>query len=312
MTDRFLITGSSGFLGAAVAAKLCAAGHCVVGIDPAPPADGAAHQHVADDLSDPVRLAGIVEAAKPDRVIHAGGVSGPMVPVPPAEIMAINVAGSINLLQASVAAGVKRFVFCSSISAVGAFTGGPLPDDAPLQPNTPYGASKAAMEQVLRGLVGLIPIELCALRLTAVYGPGRRTANSFHEMIVSARAQRPLPVPAAANSWPYVFIDDAADAVIAAALSPGLSQLSYNVAHPDVVSLQDIADALGEAGCMVQLVPDPALPVVARGTLAVAAAQRDFGFSAAVDHREGVRRVLEAFIGALPRTPPEDSRPLAT
>jgi nucleoside-diphosphate-sugar epimerase len=292
MADRFLITGSSGFLGAAIAAKLCAAGHSVVGIDPASPVSGTRHQHVADDLSDPARLAGILAAAKPDRVIHAGGVSGPMVPVPPAQIMAINVAGSINLLQASVAAGVQRFVFCSSISAVGAFTGGPLPDDAPLHPDTAYGASKAAMDQVLRGLAGRVPMELCALRLTAIYGPGRRTANPFQAMIACARAQRPMAVPPGVNSWPYLFIDDAADAAIAAALAPTLPQLFYNIAHPELVSLQDIATALAEAGHPVQLTPDPNLPVVDRGSLAVAAAQRDFGFAAAVDHKQGIRRML--------------------
>ena len=293
MADRFLITGSSGFLGGAIAARLCAAGHAVVGIDPAPPAYGARYEHVADDLSDPARLAGIVAAARPDRVIHAGGVSGPMVRVPPADIMATNVAGSVNLLQASVAAGVRRFVFCSSISAVGPFTGGPLLDDAPLRPDTPYGASKAAMDQVLRGLAGQVPMSLCALRLTSVYGPGRRTANPFQQMIAAAHADRPMPIPATAQGWPYVFIDDAADAAIAAALASASPQLFYNIAHPELVSLQDIAAALAAEGWPVTLVPDPALPVVPRGTLAVAAAQRDFGFAAAVDHRQGIRRMLD-------------------
>jgi nucleoside-diphosphate-sugar epimerase len=111
-------------------------------------------------------------------------------------------------------------------------------------------------------------------------------------MIACARARRPMTIPAAPNSWPYVFIDDAADAAIAAALSPGLTQLFYNVAHPELVSLQDIAAALAAEGWPVELILDPALPVIPRGTLAVAAAQRDFGFAAAVDHREGIRRML--------------------
>jgi nucleoside-diphosphate-sugar epimerase len=293
MADRFLITGSSGFLGSAIAARLCMAGHAVIGIDPAPPAEGARHDHVGDDLSDPARLTAIVAAARPDRVIHAGGVSGPMVPVPPADIMAINVAGSVNLLKACVAAGVQRFVFCSSISAVGPFTEGPLPDDAPLLPATPYGASKAAMDQVLRGLAGRVPMSLCALRLTSVYGPGRRTANPFHQMIAAARAKSPMTVPAGVQGWPYVFIDDAADAAIAAALAATLPQLFYNIAHPELVSLQDIASALAAEGLPVTLVPDPGLPVVPRGTMAVTAAQRDFGFAAAIDHKQGIRRMLD-------------------
>jgi UDP-glucose 4-epimerase len=239
----------------------------------------------------------LLKATRPDAVIHAGGISGPMIPVEPARLMAINVAGSINLLQASVTAGVKRFVFCSSISAVGEFTGGPLPDDAPLQPATPYGASKAAMDQVLRGLHGRLAMELCALRLTGVYGAGRRTANAFGDLIAAALAGRPARVPSAVNSWPYVYIDDAADAVVAAAMAPAVTQLFYNIAHPELVSLQDIAAALAAAGAPVELVPDPELPVVRRGTLAVAAAARDFGFTAAVDHKAGVRAMLGALRG---------------
>ena len=283
--SRFLITGSTGFLGAAITARLTAAGHIVTGIDPA-------GGQIANDLSNPTTLAAIVADARPDYVIHAGGVSGPMVPTPPADIMAINVAGSVNLIQASVAVGVKRFVFCSSISAVGPFTGGPLPDDAPLKPSTPYGASKAAMDHVLQGLNGRIPMQFCSLRLTAIYGPGRRTESPFTAMIAAARAGRPLAVPAEPAAQPYIYIDDAADAAIAACLTPTLTQLFYNIAHPQMVSLQDIAAALAIAGHPVELTPDPTLPIVRRGSLATEAATRDLGFTARIDLQDAIHRML--------------------
>jgi nucleoside-diphosphate-sugar epimerase len=145
---------------------------------------------------------------------------------------------------------------------------------------------------VLKGLQGRVAMQFCSLRLTAIYGPGRRTESPFTAMIAAARAGRPLPVPAQTTSQPYVFIDDAADAAIAACLAPTLTQLFYNIAHPEMVSLQDIAAALAACGHPVELQPDPALPIVPRGSLAVAAATRDFDFTARIDHHGGIRRML--------------------
>ncbi len=292
--SRILLTGSSGFLGAAVAARLTAAGHTVLGLDPAPPAEGATgHRHLAEGLSDAVRLAALLGEFRPSLVIHAGGISGPMVLADrPDRIMAINVGGSLNLLQASLAAGVARFVFCSSISAVGEFVDGPLPDDPPLRPNTAYGASKAAVDQILGGLHGRCAMELVSLRFTAIYGPGRRTAMPIGEVVAAALAGRPVRVPVQ-PPWPYVFVDDAAEATLAAAFSDAARwrQLFYNVAHPELVALGDVAAALRAQGLPVEMQEDPSLPGVARGPLSVEAAARDLGFRAQVDYREGVARM---------------------
>ena len=97
-----LVTGASGFLGAAVNARLLTAGHHAVGLDPAPAPD-AARRHVIDDLSDRRRLDELLRAEQITHVIHCGGVSGPMVLADdPARVMEINVAGSLNLLLASL------------------------------------------------------------------------------------------------------------------------------------------------------------------------------------------------------------------
>ena len=294
-TRRILVTGSSGFLGAAVAARLTEAGHDVLGLDPAPPDPTARHRHLAEDLSDPARLDALLMEFRPDVVIHAGGVSGPMVLADqPQRVMAINVRGSLNLLDASLAARVGRFVFCSSISAIGEFVEGPLPDDPPMRPNTAYGASKAAFDQVLGGLHGRCPMEMVSLRFTAIYGPGRRTAMPIGDVVAAAIAGQPVRVPQQ-PPWPYIFVDDAAEATIAAALCPAQArQLHYNIAHPELVSLTDVAAALRDAGLRVEMTEDAALHGVARGPMDVHAAERDFGFRAQVDHRHGIARMIAA------------------
>lgn len=294
-TKRILVTGSSGFLGAAIASRLAAAGHEVFGLDPVPPAADARYRHGAEDLSDPLRLDSLLNAFRPHVVIHAGGVSGPMVLADqPQRIMAINVRGSLNLLDASLAAGVGRFVFCSSVSAIGEFANGLMPDDPPMRPTTPYGASKAAVDQVLGGLRGRFPMQMISLRFTAIYGPGRQTAIPISDVLAAAIAGTPVRVPRQ-PPWPYIFIDDAAEAAIAAALSATPpQQLHYNIAHPELVSLADVAAVAHAAGLAVEMTEDPELPSVARGPIMVEAAARDFGFRARVDHREGVARLIAA------------------
>src|SRR5881394_2475931 len=111
-----LVTGSSGFVGRAIVSRLAAAGQTAIGLDPRP----AATTQVIDDLSDRARLRDLIAREKITHVIHAGGVSGPMVMADdPAGVIATNVAGSMNLLYEAMAGSVTTFVYCSSVAAFG-------------------------------------------------------------------------------------------------------------------------------------------------------------------------------------------------
>jgi nucleoside-diphosphate-sugar epimerase len=290
-SDSVLVTGASGFLGQAVLARLLAAGHRVVGLDPRPAVVAA--PHVIDDLSDTDRLRALIDREKITHIIHAGGVSGPMVlPDQPARVIAINVTGSLNLLQAALDGGAKTFVYCSSVSALGNYyEDQPVGDDFPLRPTSTYGCSKAAIDMVLRGLWRKVPLDICSLRFTGIYGPGRETQFVIGDVVAAARASRPARIEPMTD-WPFVFIDDAADAAVAACLSTRRTQLVYYVSHPEKVAPADMAEACAAAGHPVRIEIDAALPKVARGPVDIAPAARDFGFDPQVDHREGIRRML--------------------
>ena len=287
-----LVTGASGFLGDTVIARLLTAGHHAVGLDPVPSLDAARH-HVIDNLADRQRLTELLRAEQITHVIHCGGVSGPMVLADdPARVMEINVAGSLNLLLASLGSGVKTFIYCSSVSAVGEFyETDPIGTDYPLQPTSSYGCSKAAMDMVLRGLWQRIPLDLCSLRFTSIYGPGRRTRFVVDDIVDAAVQGQPASVEPTTD-WPYVYIDDAADAAIAACFSVRRHQLFYFIAYPEQVTLENFAEAAAHAGKPVQLVIDTTRPRVQRGPVDIGFAQRDFGFLPRIDHREGIRRML--------------------
>src|SRR5262245_27198579 len=109
--DVTLVTGASGFLGHATMKLLDQNGRRAIGLDPVPSATA----DIIDDLSDRPRLKARLADNKVTHIIHAGGVSGPMVMLDdPIGIIAINVAGSLNLLRAAMEAGVQTFIYCST------------------------------------------------------------------------------------------------------------------------------------------------------------------------------------------------------
>jgi len=291
---KFLVSGASGFLGSAVIPRLLSGDHEVIGLDPVATSD-IQQRLIIDDLSDRNRLRAMLKAESVTHVIHCGGVSGPMVLADaPARVMEINVMGSLNLLLASLDSGcVNTFLYCSSVSAVGDFyEQEPITADYPLGPTNTYGCSKAAVDMILRGLWRRIPIDLCSLRFTGIYGPGRRTAYIVDDIVAGALRNEPVHVEPMTD-WPYIYIDDAADAVVAACLSQHCRELFYFIAYPEQVTPEQLAAAAGQ-GQAVRLAYDNAVKRAARGPLDIKPAQRDFGFAPKVDYREGVRRMVEA------------------
>lgn len=162
-----------------------------------------------------------------------------------------------------------------------------------MRPNNTYSASKAAMEMVLRGLWGKIFLDLCSLRFTVIYGPGRETTFTVEEIVGAALAGKAARIQPMTD-WPYIYIDDAARAAVQACYAKGRKQLRYFIAHPEKVTPEDIAAAAAAAGKPVRIEIDSSKLSAARGPLDIEPAARDFGFRAQVDLREGVRRLIEA------------------
>lgn len=292
MSDEVtLVTGASGFLGKAVMKLLVEQKKHAIGLDPR----SSATTQVVDDLSDRLKLTKLLAGERVTHIIHAGGVSGPMVLADdPVKVITINVLGSLNLLYAAMGTGVRTFVYCSSAAALGSFyENEPVGEDYPLRPNNTYSASKAAMEMVLRGLWGKISLDLCSLRFTVIFGPGRETTFTVEEIVGAALAGKAARIQPMTD-WPYIYIDDAARAAVQACYAKGRKQLRYFIAHPEKVTPEDIAAAAAAAGKPVRIEIDSSKLSAARGPLDIEPAARDFGFRAQVDLREGVRRLIEA------------------
>jgi nucleoside-diphosphate-sugar epimerase len=286
-----LVTGASGFLGKSVMKLLAEQRQTAIGLDPR----ASVTTQVVDDLSDRSKLTKLLADENVTHIIHAGGVSGPMVLADdPVGVITTNVLGSLNLLYAAMDTGVRTFIYCSSAATLGSFyESAPVDETYPLRPNNTYSASKAAMEMVLRGLWGKTLLDLCSLRFTVIYGPGRETTYTVEEIVGAALAGKTARITPMAD-WPYVFIDDAARAVVQACYAKGRKQLTYFIAHPERVTPDDIAAAAAAAGKPVRIEIDGGRTKVERGPLDIEPAARDFGFRAQVGHREGIRRLIEA------------------
>ena len=153
---RILLTGSSGWLGRFLAPRLRAAGHVLTGLDVAPGTDTDVIGTIADrTLVDRIFAERGIEA-----VIHGGALHKPdIVRYPNQAFIDVNLSGTLNLLEASVAAGVSRFVFTSTTSLKistaireGRGDSAVWIDEklAPLEPRNIYGVTKLAAEQLCR------------------------------------------------------------------------------------------------------------------------------------------------------------------
>lgn len=153
---RVLLTGSSGWLGRFLAPRLRAAGHDVIGLDVAPGAD----THVIGSVAERALVERAFADHAPQAVIHAGALHKPDIArVPAQEFVDVNVTGTLNLLEAAVAAGHDRFVMTSTTSlmitdAIRREEGSAavwLDETAgPLAPRNIYGVTKLAAEGLAR------------------------------------------------------------------------------------------------------------------------------------------------------------------
>ena len=135
---------------------------------------------VACDLRKPEEVARLFEVRPITTVIHLAGVLPSAFRADPVTGAEVNLGGAVNLLNAAVSAGAKRFVFASSMSVYGSAPSARLlTEDDPAVPDDPYGASKRAIELVGEAMDDQGAIEFVALRIARIVGPGIKQSVSL-------------------------------------------------------------------------------------------------------------------------------------
>jgi UDP-glucuronate 4-epimerase len=219
-----LVTGAYGLVGHAAVERLLSGGRRVVATDrlkSAPP--DAAFEAEPLVVMGVRRLTAALEAHRIDTIVHAAGLSGPMMARKrPREMFRVNAGGTLDLYEAARRAGVRRVILLSSAAAYGRNTDALVNESAPLLGSDPYAASKVGAEAVARAYAAGRSVTSLVLRPCWVYGVRRRTDCILRRMVEDAIAGRPTDLPYGRGfRRQFIHVSDIARAVEAAvALEP--------------------------------------------------------------------------------------------
>lgn len=247
---RVLVTGATGFVGRALCARLSELGYTVRG---ATRSASFATQHSQFDTVVTGELGADTDWSQAlsgvSVVFHLAARTHVLRETARdayAEYRRINVEGTRTLAQAAIHAGVRRMVLLSSIKVTGERTDSlPFSEDSPPQPQDAYGVSKWEAEQALCAVTQDTCLEPVILRPPLVYGPGVK-GNFLRLMDWIARGV-PLPLASITNRRSLIYVDNLADAIIAAGASPVAASKVYLVGDSEDVSTPRLIQAIAAA-----------------------------------------------------------------
>lgn len=244
---RIAVTGAGGFIGSALTQMLAGEGHEVLPLS-------------RNDLSDP-DFSGVETLVHCAALAHRTGAERPDA----ATFDAVNHRLAVELAVKAKAAGVRRFVFVSTIYTI-AGNPSPLTPDMPLNPRDDYGRAKAKAEADLLALSG---IEIVIARPVLVYGPGARA--NLKALIKLCDSGLPLPFGLANNRRSFVSLENVARALTFLSLAPAdkVAGRVFHLAEPQPRSTKELVTKLRAAlGKPSRLLPLP--PVFMRLLLSAA------------------------------------------
>ncbi|MGF6966442.1 nucleoside-diphosphate-sugar epimerase [Paraburkholderia sp. WC7.3g] len=213
-----------------------------------------------------------------DAVIHLASrvhVMRETLTEPLAAYRATNVEGSLRVAAAARRAGVRRFVFVSSIKAMGeASTGQPIAETDRPAPSDAYGISKLEAERALFDYGRSAGLEVVVVRPPLVYGPGVRA--NFLQLMNAVAKGIPLPLGAVNARRSLVFVDNLADALVHCATDPRAAGETFHVTDGRDLSVPELARLLAtQLHVPARLVPVPASVLRVAGRLTGRSAQID-------------------------------------
>jgi nucleoside-diphosphate-sugar epimerase len=254
-----LVTGATGFVGRHLTARLTEAG-CPVRVLVRPGSANVGSGVLRGDvagLDDEVGLRRALVGI--DTVVHLAArvhVMRDAAGDPLAAFRQVNVEGTRALAAAAEEAGVRRFVFASSVKAMG--EGGPeayTEETAPL-PLDPYGVSKLEAERVLQERAESGALEVAIVRLPMVYGPGMK--GNMLRLFRAVDRGLPLPFGRVSNRRSMLYVENAVDALLALGRVPIGGTETFLCSDREDVSTPDLVRSIGGAlGRKVRLVNVP-------------------------------------------------------
>ncbi len=254
---KVCVTGAAGFIGGHVAEALLRDGHEVVGLDDfssgkrenaALLAHSANFSFIEGSIADPRTVHRAVAGAK--WVFHLAAIpSVPLSMAEPDRTNAVNVGGTVNVLEAARAAGVERVVLACSCAAYGDGPEQPKHEGLVPRPMSPYAAQKIACELYAQTYTRAYGLPCVALRFFNVYGPRQDPKSEYAAAIPRfttrlLEGRRPIVFGDGLQTRDFVHVSDVVRANLLAAVSPKAAGEVVNVASGKSSSLVELIATL--------------------------------------------------------------------
>ena len=300
---RMLVTGGAGFIGHHLVRALIDRGDDVVVLDDLSTGDRrrlTAYESRIRLLVGDVRDRETVKAAVDgvEVVLHEAAVPSVARSIAdPRRSNDVNVNGTVELVLAAAAAGVRRVVLAGSSSVYGSSGVLPRREDQPTDPRSPYAASKLAAEHYVHTIGAACGVESVVLRYFNVFGPGQDPLSEYAAVVprfvtAALEGQRPVVFGDGTQSRDFTFIDNVVAANLAAAVRPGIAGRTFNIGCGGRFTLRELLDAIAAAtGRPI----DPEFRPGRQGDVPhsqadISSAREHLGYEPVIGFAEGIRR----------------------
>lgn len=212
----------------------------------------------------------------------------------------VNVRGTFNVIEGCVAKGVKRLVYSSSASVYGDAVREPMDEEHPFNNKNFYGATKIAGEAFLRAFHHRYGLDYVGLRYMNVYGPRQDYHGAYIAVIMKMldaidRGDSPTILGDGSEAFDFVAVEDCALANVCA-MKADTTDAFYNVGTGRRTSLKELAELLLDiTGCRlpIRYAPRSQATLVRNRIGSPKKASAELGFTAALDLRQGLERLIE-------------------
>lgn len=252
-----LVTGAGGFIGGNLVARLVSGGARVRGLvrynsrnergtlDWLDPPVTAEVEVVLGELRD---IESVTRAMKGiEVVLHLGAqIAIPYSYVNPRDFIEVNALGALNVAQAALGAGVERVVHASSSEVYGSAQTVPITEEHPLEPQSPYAASKLAADKLMDSFHRSFDLPVTILRPFNTFGPFQSARAVIPTIVSQALASGRVRLGSLSPRRDFTFVEDTAAGFIAAAVAEEAVGRTIQLGTGVDVSVAELADLVGD------------------------------------------------------------------
>jgi len=312
--SRILVTGASGFIGAAISVALAERGDDVWAFDITGSAaiEDARKRYpslrfVPGEIAEWHHVAQVLKDAQPDAIVHCAAIVGVVASAAaPLAAVRVNIGGAVNLMEAMRLLGVKRLINISTEEIYGHFQADTITEDHPCHPIMPYGITKFAVEQLARDYHRLHGLDCIHLRTCWVYGPGLPRERPPKTLVDAAVDGKALHLPSGGDfRVDHVYIGDVVAGTLAALDKSDHRFDAYHIASGAAPSMREIVEIVKDEvpGAELSIGPGPmqfgpGIDIVRKGAMDVSRARAELGYEPQFDIRKGIAAYIAATAGS--------------